>query len=258
MKPVVIANWKMNKAAAESQEWLKNLESKLTDVPLEKIEIVVCPPDTLLDEVKSGIDGLVLGAQNLHWEDEGTYTGEISGGLLHEAGCQYVIVGHSERRWKMGETDEMIHKKLQAAWRHQLTPILCIGEQAPERRENKTERVLIGQLGAALKDLAPNRMASLVIAYEPVWAIGTGEIGSREAATAADVRSAYAIIKEYLGKHDLPTRLIYGGSVDAKNVAQFFTLKDNQGFLVGGASLDAAEFASIIKQTADFYPPSPR
>lgn len=253
MKPVVIANWKMNKTAAESREWLATLPALLAGVSLDGIDVVVCPPDTLLDEVKSGIDGLILGAQNLHWEDRGTYTGEISGPMLREAGCRYVIVGHSERRWKMGETDEMVHKKLSAAWRAGLRPVLCIGERAEEKKEHKTARFLEAQLKNDLEGFSPGNFKNLLIAYEPVWAIGTGAIGSRAPATADEVRAALVIINEFLGKHDIPAQLIYGGSVDAKNVAQFFTLKDNQGFLVGGASLDAAEFASIIKQTAEFY-----
>ncbi len=253
VKPIVIANWKMNKNAAESREWLSVLKEDLKGVEPKKIDVVACPPFTVLTEMSRAVAPLILGAQNLHWEDRGTFTGEISGGMLREAGCQYVIVGHSERRWKMGETDEMIHRKLQAAWRHQLTPILCIGEQAKDKAENKTERVLHDQLCFALSGFTRNQIASLVVAYEPVWAIGTGAIGSRPPATPADVRSAYAIIKQCLGQHNLTARLVYGGSVDAKNAAEFFSLSDNQGFLVGGASLKPLEFGSVVKQTLKHY-----
>ncbi len=253
MKPVIIANWKMNKTIAESQTWLAALKSEMAHVPKEKTEIVVCPPYTSLDEVGRNKDGLILGAQNLHWADDGTYTGEISGGMLREAGCQYVLVGHSERRWKMGETDAMIHKKLEAAWRHELTPVLCVGEQAKEKAEHKTEWVLGEQIKIALDGFSANQISSLLVAYEPVWAIGTGTVGSRSPATAEDVRSAYAVIKQCLARHRLPGRLLYGGSVDSKNIIQFFSLPDNQGFLVGGASLEPKEFASIIKQTANYY-----
>lgn len=252
-KPIVIANWKMNKNAAESREWLSFLKADLKEAEREKIDVVVCPPFTLLTEMSRSDASVVWGAQNLHGEDQGPFTGEISGGMLREAGCQYVIVGHSERRWKMGETDEMIHQKLQAAWRHRLTPILCVGEQAREKSENKTERVLLDQLCFALRDFVKNQIESLIIAYEPVWAIGTGTVGSRPAATPADVRSAYAIIKQCLGQYNLTARIIYGGSVDSKNVASFFPLDDNQGFLVGGASLKPLEFGSIIKQTLKNY-----
>lgn len=253
MKPVVIANWKMNKTIAASREWLANLKMELAGTPLDNIEIVICPPFTSLDEIRHTHDKFVLGAQNLHWEDQGAYTGEISGGMLREAGCQYVLVGHSERRWKMRETDEMIHKKLQAAWRHQLKPVLCIGEKAEERKANKTEWVLGEQLKIALEGFSKNQIASLLVAYEPVWAIGTGTIGSTLPATAEQVRSAYAVIKQYLGKQSLTASLLYGGSINAKNVIQFFSLPDNQGFLVGGASLEPKEFGSIIKQTIKYY-----
>ncbi len=253
MKPIVIANWKMNKTAVESREWLVTLKSILAGVSLDNINVVVCPPDTLLDEVKSGIDGLILGAQNLHWEDRGTYTGEISGPMLREAGCRYVIVGHSERRWKMGETDEMVRQKLAAAWRAGLRPVLCIGERAEEKKGHKTARFLEAQLKNDLEGFSADNFKNLLIAYEPVWAIGTGTVGSRAPATADEVRAAFVVIREFLGKHDIPAQLIYGGSVEAGNAAQFFTLKDNTGFLVGGASLDPKEFASIVKQTAENY-----
>lgn len=253
MKPVVIANWKMNKTAAESQSWLKDLRLRLADEPLEKIDIVVCPPDTLLDEVGAVRGQLILGAQNLHWADGGTYTGEISGGLLREAGCRYVLVGHSERRWKMGETDEMVHRKLAAAWRAGLKPVLCLGERAEEKKTQRTARFLEEQLKNDLEGFSSENFKNLIIAYEPVWAIGTGTVGSREPATADEVKAAYVVIREFLGKRDIPAPLIYGGSVDAKNVAQFFTLIDNTGFLVGGASLDPQEFTSIVEQTAKFY-----
>jgi triosephosphate isomerase (TIM) len=220
---------------------------------LDKIEIVICPPYTSLDEINHERGQFVLGAQNLHWEDQGTDTGEVSGGMLQEAGCQYVLVGHSERRWKMGETDAMIHQKLAAAWRHQLKPVLCIGEQAADRQANKTERVLSEQLKIALEGFSKSQIAALLVAYEPVWAIGTGKIGSVVPATAEEVRSAYAIIKQCLGQIGLSVPLLYGGSVDAKNIIQFFLLPENRGFFVGGASLDPKEFGSIIKQTVKYY-----
>jgi triosephosphate isomerase len=255
MFPLFVANWKMNETPAEAQALVRAVKQKISPLDTRRFQLVLCPPYTDLPAVRSEIGPFSLGAQDLHWEDRGTATGEISGAMLKDLGCQYVIVGHSERRWKLGESDAVVSKKLAAAVRHRLIPILCVGERAAERAAGQTETVLVTQLQAVLLPLASEKIPSLVVAYEPVWAIGTGQVGSRSAATAEIISQAYVTINKKLDQLGLrsKTKLIYGGSVDSHNVKDFFKIKDNQGFLIGGASLVADEMAAIIKQMVDFY-----
>lgn len=222
MKKIVVANWKMHpNTLAEAEDLLR-----------ASIGAIVCPPFVYL-EALSKIDlGTVLGAQNCHWEDEGAFTGEVSPKMLKNLGVKYVIVGHSERRWKMGETDEMINKKLEAVLKNEMTPILGIGER--NKNDNRKE-ILTAQLNTDLEGIDPVR---IIIAYEPVWAIGTGDAETPEHAI-----EAVGIIKGVVG--DAP--ILYGGSVDSKNVGYFISRPEIAGVLAGGASVDKEEFEKIIK-----------
>ncbi|WP_333607898.1 triose-phosphate isomerase [Arsukibacterium sp.] len=236
-KALVAANWKMNGSA----ELAEQIISSLTDVTLD-CEVLICPPATLL-HCFSAQDALLLGGQNLSEHESGAYTGELSGALLSAAGARYVLIGHSERRQYQAESDEMICRKLQQAVAAGLTPVLCVGETLSERQQQKTEQVIAKQLAAVYAAL-PELLQNSVIAYEPVWAIGTGE-----SATPEQAQATHAFIRQQLMAYQ-PTaanavRILYGGSVNADNCAALFTQTDIDGALVGGASLKPAEFAQI-------------
>ncbi|MDX3772936.1 triose-phosphate isomerase [Chromatiaceae bacterium AAb-1] len=237
-KPLVAANWKMNGSIGLAAETVAQLEQlELTDT-----EILVCPPATLLWCFPASRH-YQLGAQNLSHEGAGAFTGELSTALLLEAGVSYVIIGHSERRTLNGETDELIAAKLAKAVSEGIVPVLCIGETAAQRRQEKTEQVLAKQLDAVYAS-QPELLVKSVIAYEPIWAIGTGESASPEQA-----QQTHAFIRQYLGRYDVKAasavKLLYGGSVNADNCAALFAQADIDGALVGGASLKPAEFAQI-------------
>ena len=246
MKPIIIANWKMNETASAAEILVDDIITDLGD-DVSKAEVVVCPPFTALEAIhKSKIK---KGAQDIHWEDKGTYTGEISGPMLKDLDCEYVLIGHSERRWKLNENDEVINRKLLAAIRNNLIPILCVGERENDKKENRTELVLKNQLEKAWREIGADDFTEAIIAYEPVWAIGTGEVGSKEAATAENVSLAYEIIEKFCVAQNISNKvkLVYGGSVDASNVSEFSSLENNSGFLVGSASLKSDEFVKIVK-----------
>ncbi len=247
---LVAANWKMYKTVAEAAEFGARLRNELADPA--PVEGVVCAPFTTLAAVGPALAGspYLLGAQNLHWEAQGAFTGEISGPQLADLGCRFVIVGHSERRQYFHETDAGVRLKLQAAYRHGLRPILCIGETGPEREAGRTEAVLLGQLRGALDGLEPGQAALLTVAYEPVWAIGSGV-----PATAPDAQAAAALIRGHLsasfGREAAgEARIQYGGSVKPDNLAEFVAQPDIDGALVGGASLRADSFAALLRAAA--------
>ncbi len=210
--------------------------------------MLVCPPFTALEAVRRAIEGsaIALGAQNLHAETHGAYTGEISGAMLRAAGCTHVIVGHSERRHGMGEDDATVAKKLRAARRDGLTPIVCVGETLAEREKDRTAEVLVRQIHAAYEDLGAAEALATVIAYEPVWAIGTGKV-----ATPEQARDAHRIVRATLEKiagagTGEKIRILYGGSVNAQYAPAIFAEADVDGALVGGASLESATFFRIV------------
>ncbi|RJQ05210.1 MAG: triose-phosphate isomerase [Bacillota bacterium] len=214
------------------------------------VDVVVCPPYTALCDVGRELQrtrGIDLGAQNLHWEDKGAFTGEISGPMLVEVGCRYVIVGHSERRQFFGETDESVSRRLGAALRHGLQPILCVGETWEEREGGRTEEVLTTQLRGALAG-ADGGPAGLSVAYEPVWAIGTGRAAQGRDAQAAAVLIRTLLAEKFGPKEAAGVRILYGGSVKPDNIGEFATQFDVDGALVGGASLDPGAFAEIVRQ----------
>ncbi|MEC4983236.1 MAG: triose-phosphate isomerase [Oscillatoria sp. PMC 1068.18] len=237
MRKIIIAgNWKMHKTQAESKEFLQGFLPELENTP-NKREIVLCVPFTDLAVVSQNLHGsrVRLGAQNIHWEDSGAYTGEISGSMLKEIGTSYVIVGHSERRQYFGETDETVNLRLKAAQNHHLIPILCVGETKAQRDAQETENVIINQLKHDLVDVDLNK---LVIAYEPIWAIGTGDT-----CEAKEANRVIGIIRDQLDNSHVSIQ--YGGSVKPGNVDEIMAQPEIDGALVGGASLEPASFARI-------------
>ncbi|OLC31098.1 MAG: triose-phosphate isomerase [Armatimonadetes bacterium 13_1_40CM_64_14] len=242
--PLVVGNWKMHTTVAEARA----LAAAITRSVLPAgVELAVCPPFTALADVARILEGSAvgLGAQDMFWEVAGAFTGEVSPVMLADLGCRYVIVGHSERRQHFGETDESVARKARAAFVHKLTPIVCVGERLEERDARQTERVITRQVEAATAGLSAEQLAHLVLAYEPVWAIGTGR-----AATGPEANRVIGLIRTVLAAHDSAaskhTRILYGGSVTADNVAEFSQQPEIDGALVGGASLDARKFLAII------------
>lgn len=243
--PVIAANWKMHKNLAEARLFVSDFLPRVSD--LGGVEMVICPPFTALTTVAAALAGssVGLGAQNMSKEAQGAFTGEISGPMLKDAGCRYVILGHSERRTLYGETDDLVGDKVRAAFAHGLTPIVCVGETLAEREAGQTDAVNRRQVTAALQGLSPEQVAALIIAYEPVWAIGTGRnCEARDAqATIAAIR---AVVAEQFGPEAAARiRIQYGGSVKPNNIADYMAQPDIDGALVGGASLDPASFAAI-------------
>jgi triosephosphate isomerase (TIM) len=248
-KLIVAGNWKMNKTVAEALELVRELKSELANI--KEVDIVVCPPFTALSEVAQAIRGsnIDLGAQNMSEHGPGAYTGEIAAEMLGELAVRYVILGHSERRQYQKESDELVSKKAQAAHAASLQPIICVGETLAEREADQTEKVLETQVRGSSKGLSKEQMSETIIAYEPVWAIGTGKT-----ATTAQAQEAHAFIRGLLVKLlDEGTarrvRIQYGGSVKPSNARELMSQPDVDGALVGGASLEAKSFAEIIKNS---------
>lgn len=239
MKKLFMANWKMQLLPHEATNLASEIVRRLGR-GVSNTEIVLAPSHDALALVAEKIadTNLMLGAQDCFWEDKGAYTGEISPKELKELGCKYVLAGHSERRGKLGETDEMVAKKVKAILRSGMTPVLCVGESLEEREAGYTEEVLRREIISALEGLDLD-ITDMIIAYEPIWAIGTGR-----AATLADVELAHGFIRSLAGSK---ARIIYGGSVDSKNMSSFLRAKDCSGALVGGASLKADEFEAIVR-----------
>ena len=245
MKALIAANWKMNKGIKEADSFIKEFKPLIKNI--KSTEIVICPPFTLLSEVNKSIKGsnIDLGAQNMHFEEKGAYTGEISPLMLKDAGCEYVILGHSERRQYFKETDDLINKKVKSALKDKLKPILCIGETLEQRESNITLKIIKSQLTVCLKNVNEKEVRTIVVAYEPVWAIGTGKN-----ATAEQAREVHAYVRKLLSELyrdsiSSKVRIIYGGSVKAENAKELLAMKDINGALVGGASLEAKGFAEI-------------
>lgn len=246
-KPLVAGNWKMNKTIAETRELLSAMIEKLNEI--QNVEKVVCPPFVSLQtahELLKNTD-IGLGAQNMFWEEKGAFTGEVSPAMIKEL-CHYVILGHSERRAYFGETDALINKKLLAAQKFDLTPIVCVGETLEQYESNLTGRVVSEQVRLGLVGVADDFAKRIVVAYEPVWAIGTGKASTGEAANAVAkdvIRPALAQLYGEQTAQDI--RVLYGGSVTGANAKEFFSQPDIDGALVGGASLKADEFTAITK-----------
>lgn len=242
-QPIIAGNWKMYKTLGEAVDFIKGIKPQVADVT--ERTILVCPPYPVLKEAGNMIAGsnISLGAQNLFWEEEGAFTGEVSAPMLKAVGCQYVIIGHSERRQYFGETDETVNKKLQAALKHGLISIVCVGETLAQRESGETYKVIEKQIKDGLKTLSEDQWKLVVIAYEPVWAIGTGKT-----ATPEQAQEVHAFIRGLLPKTVAQEiRILYGGSVKPENIKELMSKPDIDGGLVGGAALKVDSFAKLVK-----------
>ncbi len=244
---MIAGNWKMYKTEKEAFQLASDLREGLKSVT--GVTIVICPPFTALSSVRKAIDGssIQLGAQNMHWEEKGAFTGEISPPMLLTAGCKYVILGHSERRGYFSETDELVNSKLKSALKFGLSPIVCVGEKLEQREANKTEEIIESQVAGAFKDLDVRQVAKTVVAYEPIWAIGTGKT-----ATPQQANEVHLFIREiFSSRFDRESaqsiNILYGGSVKPDNSRELLDMPEIDGALVGGASLDAESFEKIVK-----------
>lgn len=236
----------MHKTPSETVSLINELKPLVKDA---QVEVVVCPPFVCLPAAKDALVGsnIKLGAQNMHWEEQGAFTGEVAPGMLKEVGVEYVIIGHSERRQYFGETDEMVNKKVLSAVVHNFIPIICVGETLEQREQGITEEVVDRQTRAALKGLSPDVADRVVIAYEPIWAIGTGRTASSNDANEV-IGYIRKVVEEVLGSQAAQQmRILYGGSVKPENAAELMSMPEIDGALVGGASLKAQDFAKIVK-----------
>jgi triosephosphate isomerase len=246
-KKFVCGNWKMHRTTAEARALAGEVRSA-AEALADRVDVAIAPPFTALAATAEALAGsrIGLGAQNLHWEAQGAFTGEVSAAMLVEAGCRYVLCGHSERRQFFGDTDDWVQKKTRAALAAGLHPIVCVGETLPEREAGKTLEVVGRQVRAALSGLTAAQVAALTVAYEPVWAIGTGKTAS--SAQAQEVHAAIrAILAELAPSAAASVRILYGGSVKPDNAAELMSQPDVDGALVGGASLKALDFTGIIQ-----------
>lgn len=242
--PLIAGNWKMNNTRKETLDFLSSFLPKAENL---SVEIVICPPFTSLNSAAEKLEGtkVKLGAQNMHWEENGAFTGEVSPLMLKEIPCDYVIIGHSERRQYFAETDETVNNKIKSAIEHNLTPIVCVGETLAQREEGITLDFVMGQVEKALKDVAAEDAKKIVFAYEPIWAIGTGKTAS--ASDAQEVIGAIRNKIEELYDKDVAdvVRILYGGSVKPENIKELMAEDDIDGALVGGASLKPDSFYAI-------------
>lgn len=249
-KDLIAGNWKMNATHLDAIQMVQKLSYRLDPGDYDRVDVVVCPPFTALRSAQTVIESdhlaIQLGAQNCHWEESGAFTGEVSPEMLRKLSVSYVIAGHSERRQLFGETDETVNRKVKAIFAAEMTPIMCVGETLEQREEGVAESWVAGQVRAGLAGLTAEQVASLVIAYEPIWAIGTGKTASADDAEAmcALVRSTVA---EGFGDAAESTRVLYGGSVNPGNIAGLMAKRNIDGGLVGGASLDPDTFASVVR-----------
>ncbi|MFA4854264.1 MAG: triose-phosphate isomerase [Candidatus Omnitrophota bacterium] len=252
-KTIIVGNWKMYKNITEAIELSNGLKRELFKLDFAAVEVVLCPPFTALSEIAEVLSesDIGLGGQDMHWQDEGAFTGEISAPMLKEAGCRYVIIGHSERRQFFGETNETVNKKLKAALKHGLTPILCVGENLQEREANKTFEVIQSHIINGLQEISAELMLKTVIAYEPVWAIGTGKTATDQQAQEAHKYIRGLLRKSYGDDVAECVRIQYGGSVKPENIAELIAKPDVDGALVGGASLKIDSFTAIVTKASE-------
>lgn len=247
-KPVIVANWKMNKTISEALQFVADYRMLFKDSSVNKVDVILSPSFTAIKAVADAVSGdkIFVAAQNLYWEENGAYTGEVSAPMLIDCGCRYVIIGHSERRHLFGETDEGINNKIRSAIQFGLSPIFCVGESLQQREDEETFRVIREQVEKGLVGLSEEAVSSLLIAYEPVWAIGTGKNATAEQAEKVHgfIRS---LLRETYGKGVSETvRILYGGSVTPDNISGLIEENDIDGALVGGASLKVDSFVKIV------------
>lgn len=249
-KDLIVGNWKMNSNHLEAIQMVQKLSYRLDPEDYDRVDVVVAPPFTSLRSVQTVIEAdhlpIGLAAQNVHWADSGAFTGEISPAMLAKLNVGYVIVGHSERRQHFGETDEIVNKKVKAVLSNGMTPIMCFGETLEQREADRAEEIVTGQVKAGLAGLSTDQVTETVLAYEPIWAIGTGKTAS-----ADDAGTMVSLVRTVIegGWADAAdhTRILYGGSVNAGNIAGLMAKRDIDGALVGGASLDPDGFAAVVR-----------
>jgi triosephosphate isomerase len=249
-KPFVAGNWKMNKTVAETRDLVVKLSEKLSGIG--GVDKVLCPPFISLVAASALLDGtdIGLGAQNMHWEEKGAFTGEVSPAMVKEL-CSYIILGHSERRAYFNESDDVVNRKLISAQKFDLTPIVCVGETLDQYESKLTREVVSRQTSQSLRDVSPDFAPRIVVAYEPVWAIGTGKASNGPEANAVVKDVIRPALAELFGTETAQAiRVLYGGSVTSSNAAEFFSQPDIDGALVGGASLKVDEFVAITKAAA--------
>lgn len=246
-KPIIAGNWKMNNTKAEAETLLSELKPLIKDV--KGVDVVVCVPFTDIERVKKLVKGskIRVGAQNVSWADKGAFTGEISAAMLLEAGAEYVVIGHSERRQYFGETDETVNKRTVQALKNGLKPIVCVGETLDEREGGMTEKVLFAQIEGAFEGVSVEDAKKTVVAYEPVWAIGTGKTATSEQANETIKFIRKTLSRKYGRAAANRVRIQYGGSMNAKNAAELMAMSDIDGGLIGGASLKAEDFSVVVK-----------
>lgn len=246
-KPIIAGNWKMYKTTSEAASYVAEFMNLISDAG--DVEIVLCPPFTCLAEVRRMTDAspVRVAAQNMHFENEGAYTGEISAAMLKEVGVTDVVLGHSERREYFCETDEALAKKVATAVEADLRPILCVGESDAEREAGSTEDKIKNQLAGGLENISPGQLAGMVIAYEPIWAIGTGKTATAEIAQETNRFIRETLAAQFDVSASEQVRILYGGSVKPDNISELMAEEDIDGALVGGASLNASDFAQIVK-----------
>ncbi len=250
-RPMVAGNWKMNKTLSEASELIQAMLPKLKMI--EGVDIVLCPPFTNLyfARVETKKSDVKVGAQNMHWQEKGAFTGEISALMLAEL-CDYVILGHSERRQMFGETDETVNKKARTALAHGLKPIICVGESLEQNQAGETANVVETQCRESLKGFSPEQAENIIIAYEPVWAIGTGLAATPEDANRVHRDVIRPVLRDLFGEEIADNmRILYGGSVNAENASELFAMSDIDGGLIGGASLKADAFVAIVQAAVE-------
>ena len=251
-KLIIAGNWKMYKTIGEAIDLANGIKRELFELSSEDIDIVLCPPFTTLSEVAEVIadSNIALGAQDMYWQEVGAFTGEVSPLMLKDAGCKFVIIGHSERRQFFAETNESVNNKIKAALKHDLIPIVCVGESLKEREAGETFKVLDDHIQNGLKGISEVDMLKLVIAYEPVWAIGTGKTATPAQAQEAQIYIREILVKLYNKAVAAEVRIQYGGSVKPENIIELMQQPDVDGALVGGASLKAESFSEIVKKAS--------
>jgi triosephosphate isomerase len=250
-RDLIVGNWKMNSTHLEAIQMVQKLSYRLDDADYGRVDVVVCPPFTALRSVQTVIETdhlpIKLGAQDVHWKASGAFTGEVSPGMLAALGVAYVVVGHSERRLMFGEDDATVARKAAAVLEEGMTPIVAVGESLEQREAGETESVISGQLSASLSGIEPHQLARSAIAYEPVWAIGTGRTADPDIAAEAIGLLRSVVAASHGAAAAEAVRILYGGSVNPGNISAFMAKVDIDGALVGGASLDPDQFASVVR-----------
>lgn len=252
-KTIIVGNWKMYKSIGEAIELANGLKRELFNLDKEDIDIVICPAFTALSEVGEVISGsnIQLGAQDTHWDEEGAFTGEVSCKMLEDVGCKFVIIGHSERRQYFSETNAAVNKKVKAVLKQGLTPIVCVGETLEQREKGETFKTLDDHISQGLKDINEQDILKIVVAYEPVWAIGTGKTAAPLEAQEAQEYIRGLLIRLYNKDIANKVRIQYGGSVKPDNISELMRQPDVDGALVGGASLELGSFSTIAKKASE-------